>query len=91
MPPDTGIYSPLASSMAKVETEKKVVTKIPLSTLYDTEHYKYIVMPGNNSKLIKEIMEKRDWWIECPPFNTVFNLKWSPVSHSIKYERLNQG
>ena len=93
-PGQAGVYSPLGSSLALARADeskpKPPVSKIPLSTLYDTEHYKYIVMPGNNSKIIKEIMEKRDWWIECPPFNTVFNLKWSPVSHGIKFDRLHQ-
>jgi hypothetical protein len=50
---------------------------------------KYIVMPGNNSKLIKESLERRDWWQETHPFSSLFNFKWKPDSHGIRFDRLN--
>jgi hypothetical protein len=78
--------SPLGQTMVipsvieKPEEPVKTVSKIPFSTLYDTDHLKFIIVPGNNSKLIKEAMKQRKGWIECPPFNSVYNFKWCPTS-----------
>lgn len=44
--------------------------------------------PGNNSGIIREIMQRRKWWIEIPPLHTMFNFKWKPTSHGIRWERL---
>lgn len=50
--------------------------------------YKFIVVPGNNSGLIRKALERRDWWIEIPPVHSMYNFKWQPVSAGIKFERL---
>jgi hypothetical protein len=50
--------------------------------------YKFIVVPGNNSGLIRKALERRDWWIEIPPVHSMYNFKWQPVSYGIKFERL---
>lgn len=40
------------------------LSKIPLENVYVEDCYKYIIMPGNNSGLVRKAMQKRDWWIE---------------------------
>ena len=44
--------------------------------------------PGNNSQLVRKAMERRSWWIEIQPVHSMFNFKWQPTSHGIRYERL---
>lgn len=49
-------------------------------------------MPGNNGSLIRKAMEKRSWWIEIQAVHSMYNFKWQPTSHGIKWERMgNQG
>jgi hypothetical protein len=50
--------------------------------------YKFIVVPGNNSGLVRKAMERREWWIEIPPVHSMYNFKWQPVSYGIKFDRL---
>jgi hypothetical protein len=52
--------------------------------------YKYSIVQGNNSRLIKDAMDKRDGWSEASQPNTNFNFKWQPVSSGIRFNRLNQ-
>jgi len=49
---------------------------IPFSNLYNMKAMKYIVTSGNNSKLIKEAMKRRSWWIEMPPIPCKVHFKW---------------
>ena len=67
--------------------KKKIIgsAKVPFSGIYNTKKFKFVVTQGNNSKLIKEAMRKRSWWVEIPNFNTAFNFKWQPTSHRIKF------
>lgn len=69
-------------------TQPKKTSKIPFANAYVEDCYKFIVMPGNNSQLIRKAMERRDWWIEIPPVHSMYNFKWQPVSAGIKFERL---
>ena len=66
----------------------KQANKISFSNIYNTNKYKYIVTPGNNSKLIREAMKTRPWWVEIPNVDSVFNFKWQPVSHRMKFREL---
>jgi hypothetical protein len=50
--------------------------------------YKFIVVPGNNSGLVRKAIERREWWIEIPPVHSMYNFKWQPVSYGIKFDRL---
>jgi hypothetical protein len=45
-------------------------------------------MPGNNSGIIRKAIEKRSWWIEIQPVHSMYNFKWQPTSHGIKFERM---
>ncbi len=62
--------------------------KIPFENTYVEDCYKFIVMPGNNSRLIREALEKRHWWIEIQPVHSMFNFRWHPVSTGIRFDRL---
>lgn len=74
------------TSVASVPAKK--VSKIPFANAYVEDCYKFIVVPGNNSGLIRKALERRDWWIEIPPVHSMYNFKWQPVSYGIKFERL---
>jgi hypothetical protein len=53
------------------------------------DSYKYIVMGGNNSKLIKEVLQKRENWEETHPFSSLYNFKWKPDSNGLRFDQLN--
>jgi hypothetical protein len=54
----------------------KQKSKIPFANAYVEDCYKFIVVPGNNSGLIRKALERRDWWIEIPALHSMFNFKW---------------
>lgn len=54
------------------------------------QRYRYVVIEGNNSKVIRTCMELRsDRWEETSSFDKIFNFKWQPVSRGINYETTN--
>lgn len=75
-------------SMTKVINNAKPSSKIAFSNIYNTNKLKYIVTSGNNSKLIREAMKRRPWWVEIPNVDSVFNFKWQPVSYRMKFRDL---
>jgi len=62
--------------------------KIPIENAYVEDCYKFIVTHGNNSGLIRQAMQRRDWWIEIQPNYTLFNFKWQPTSKGLNFKRL---
>jgi hypothetical protein len=56
----------------------------------DKEHLAFIVLPGNNSGLIREALLRRSHkWRECQSMqDPCFHFKWQPVSWGIKFEQL---
>lgn len=66
----------------------KKTSKIPFANAYVEDCYKFIVVPGNNSGLVRKAIERREWWIEIPPVHSMYNFKWQPVSYGIKFDRL---
>ena len=52
--------------------------------------YKYCVISGNNSGLVKRVLETRDHWTELQEkySTSLFNFKWSPVSRSCHFRYL---
>ena len=77
------------AQLQKSISATKSSPKIAFSNIYNTNKYKYIVTPGNNSKLIKEAMKRRPWWVEIPNVDSVFNFKWQPVSYRMKFRELS--
>jgi hypothetical protein len=43
---------------------EKNKSKIPFENAYVDDCYKFIIMSGNNSQIIRKALEKRSWWIE---------------------------
>lgn len=64
-------------------------SKIPFANAYVEDCYKFVVIPGNNSGLIRKALERREWWIEIPSIHSLYHFKWQPVSYGIKFERLS--
>eukprot|EP00741_Cyanophora_paradoxa_P002202 tig00000555_g2134.t1 len=51
--------------------------------------YKYIVLPGNNSSVVREQLEKRPWWEPTADHDTLFNLKWKQTVANIRWDLMN--
>ena len=48
---------------------------------------KFIVLPGNNSGLIRDAMLRRKLkWEETTSNDTGYHFKWQPVSYGIKFD-----
>ena len=53
------------------------------------EPYRYIVIRGNNSELVKKCLDYRQGdWQELQSTNTLFHFKWSPFSKGIRFDYL---
>lgn len=53
------------------------------------EPYKYVIIRGNNSELVKRCLDERGGdWQEIQSINTLFHFKWSPFSKGIKFDYL---
>lgn len=51
--------------------------------------YRYSLVRGNNSALVKRVLETRDHWMELDqPHLTLYSFKWAPVSRFINFEQL---
>ena len=51
---------------------------------------KFVVLPGNNSKLIKDAMLRRSHkWIETVANDPYYHFKWQPVSYGIKFDQIS--
>lgn len=52
--------------------------------------YKYSVISGNNSGLVRRVLETREHWVELQEkyTTTLFSFKWSPVSRSCHFRYL---
>ena len=49
--------------------------------------YKYVLIRGNNSELVKKILDSREQkWVEISSSNTLFDFKWSPFSKNIRFD-----
>ncbi len=44
---------------------------------------------GNNSGLVKRVLDNRPWWIELTGISTGFNFKWQPFSWGMRFDLLN--
>ena len=52
---------------------------------------RFVVTPGNNSRLIRIAMERRkDFWLETTPNDPHFHFRWQPVSYGIKFENVGK-
>ena len=47
----------------------------------DDGNFKFCIVAGNNSALVRRVLETREWWSELPDKQTtLFNFKWCQTS-----------
>jgi hypothetical protein len=51
-------------------------------------YYKYVVMPGNNSRMIIQTFRSRPWWGPTKPEADNFNTLWEPYRRPSRYATL---
>ncbi|EAR86113.2 tubulin-tyrosine ligase family protein (macronuclear) [Tetrahymena thermophila SB210] len=75
-----------------IKSQMSITTLIhnSMSTLYITPLFKvqftYIVEKGNNSQIVKRILNKRDWWAEAQNSYSSYHFRWKPTSSGIKFD-----
>lgn len=53
--------------------------------------YRYILLRGNNDKLVARVMDTRASWTKIDSIkSSLFNFKWSPVSSQIRFDFLGK-
>ena len=51
--------------------------------------YKYTIIKGNNSGLIRRVLQTRENWSELVEKHLkLFNFKWAPVSRCCNFDQL---
>lgn len=72
----------------------------------ETAPFKYCIRPGNNSQLLKKVMEMSGrlaakegadgsttfpgWETADDYFDSLYNFKWKPTSNGIKYDMISK-
>lgn len=75
------------SSPTKAKPKEEVAPEaVPLGK----RQYKYIVLKGNNSNLVREALMRRPWWTPTAEHDTQFNFKWKQTCHELHYNLLNR-
>ena len=91
---------PLIGGGSQIETEEEKMERIirlqkQIKAKYNDisqnlkkeEPYKYVIIRGNNSEIIKRCLDERNGdWQEIPSTNTLFNFKWAPFSKGIRFD-----
>ena len=58
---------------------------------YQKSKIKFYVGGGNNSEVVKRVMNTRNWWIECSqPEGHFLNLQWQQTVRGFRFEKLSQ-
>jgi hypothetical protein len=53
------------------------------------DSYKFTVFKGNNSELVRRVLETRENWSELPSgISSLFTFKWTPFSRALNFEAL---
>jgi hypothetical protein len=76
----------------EIEARYNQKSKVNLGLDLNDRNFKYILCRGNNSNIIRRVMQNRDHWSEFKStFSTgLFQFKWAPVSKMINFETLSQ-
>lgn len=79
--------SPIYSKRAINKNDPEIIT----SSSTKDKVYNYIIVPGNNSTLIKNCMSHRINWRECPSSATsLFHFKWQQSSIGVDFNNFNR-
>ncbi|CDW81438.1 tubulin-tyrosine ligase family protein [Stylonychia lemnae] len=77
-------------SMQMSSMEEQAAAANPTYLPMNPNFLKFVVLAGNNSKLIKDAMLRRSHkWIEAVASDPYFHFKWQPVSYGIKFEQVS--
>lgn len=77
----------------QLEAKREIKAKYNLLSLNKQEVcelYKYIMLTGNNSDVVKRVMDSRPSWAQIKSSQTLYNFKWAPVSRQIKFDFLGK-
>ena len=79
----------LATSPTKPK-HKQEATSTPETAPSAKRQYKYVVLKGNNSNLVRDALMRRPWWTPTVDHDTQFNFKWKQTCHDLHYHLLNR-
>ena len=77
--------------MKSINQKYSEISQKNMNTIDNSSTHKYIILPGNNSSLIRRVMQQRAQWEETGSSNTLFSLKWSPISKLLKGRDMGNG
>jgi hypothetical protein len=99
-------YSPRISSPIKSLHNNRILVQSPTNSKRETlknnsemkvnsstkdKVYYYIIVPGNNSTLVKNCMSHRTNWRECAsPTTSLFHFKWQQSSVGVDFNNFNR-
>lgn len=99
-------YSPRVASPLKSQHHNRILLQSPSNSKRDInknssemkmnlsikeKNYFYMIVPGNNSSLIKNCMAHRINWRECPTSATsLFHFKWQQSSIGVDFNNFNR-
>ena len=58
-------------------------------TFGEEGNYKFSLIQGNNSAVVRRVLESREHWSEQIDKNTLFSFKWAPTMRFINFEQLS--
>eukprot|EP00347_Sterkiella_histriomuscorum_P004466 403360355 len=83
-------YHAQQRSMQISQLDSETIQQCPPVLPLNPNYLKFVVLPGNNSRLIKEAMLRRGHkWIETFAQDPFYHFKWQPVSYGIKFEQIS--
>ena len=64
-----------------------------VGAMLEDGYYRFQVLRGNNSKLVRRVLETRENWTQLPDncSTSLFDFKWSPTSRICNFEMLSFG
>jgi hypothetical protein len=78
-------------TFTRIQTNNHISKNFNISTINKDKIYYYTVVPGNNSELIKKVMEHRLNWRDSIPAKTLIcNFKWQHISMGLDYSALSK-
>ena len=55
----------------------------------DDGNYRFSMVRGNNSDLVKRVLKSREYWHEVEKEHlTIYSFKWTPISKFINFDQL---
>lgn len=80
---DDNLQTNIAHSAAQIA---EVVSTLP--AVLELISLKYVIYPGNNSRLIGKLMSRRATWTEGQASEACTHFAWHPTSRTVRFDRL---